>query len=120
MNIQYSIKRKTIEMFYIQCCLIFLQLWIAGEGASVFQRRGLYEELLSLSLTVRQFSSVLCELILLRTILKTEADRENLDVRIRKSCDESADILRYLSGKVFCRNRGPTNRNLMIRRLVSE
>ena len=70
-----------------------------------------YQELLSLSLTVRQFSSVLCELILLRTILKTEADLENLDARIKESCEQSADILKYLSGKVFCTNPGPTNRN---------
>ena len=41
---------------------------------------------------------------ILRSILKTQADLENLDNKIRTSCEEAADTLRYLSGKVICKD----------------
>ena len=67
----------------------------------------LCKEVLIASESIRQFCSIVWELILLRSILRSDNDRTYFDSRLKHYCQESLAILNILQGlniKYFSEN----------------
>ena len=58
----------------------------------------LSKEVVIASESIRQFSSIVCEMILLRSILRSDNDRTYFDSRLKHYCQESQAILAILEG----------------------
>ena len=69
----------------------------------------LSKEVVIASESIRQFCSIVCEMILLRSILRSDNDRTYFDSRLKHYCQESLAILHILQGlNIFLDNvRGP-------------
>ena len=58
----------------------------------------LSKEVVIASESIRQFCSIVCEMILLRSILRSDNDRTYFDSRLKHYCQESLAILHILQG----------------------